>query len=144
MSSKRDNLGRVVTRTRLRRLRAFTLIEVLAAVAFVAVVVPVAMHGIGLALRASASARRTAEASILAQGKLDELVAQVNAGGAAAVGGGSEENGIYHIDSGVTAGVDPVSLGLSMNELTVQVSWGEHGTQEQVRLSTWVYGGATQ
>jgi hypothetical protein len=40
--------------------------------------------------------------------------------------------------------VDPVSLGLSMNELTVQVSWGEHGTQERVRLSTWVYGGATQ
>src|SRR4051812_32907857 len=55
--------------------RGFTLVEVLATVAFIAIVLPVAMQGISLSVRTAGNARKQAEAAILAQSKLDETLA---------------------------------------------------------------------
>jgi prepilin-type N-terminal cleavage/methylation domain-containing protein len=52
----------------------FTFVEILATVAIMAIVLPTVMAGISVALSASQSARRQAEASSLAHGKLSELV----------------------------------------------------------------------
>ncbi len=55
------------------RRRGFTFAEVLAAMLFMAIVLPAAMHGIALAGRASAVAQRTDEAGRLADNLLNEI-----------------------------------------------------------------------
>ena len=56
------------------QLRGFTLIEVLAAMAIIALVLPVAMRAISLATRLGGEARRRSEAAELARLKLDDLI----------------------------------------------------------------------
>src|SRR5271157_5434394 len=55
--------------------RGFTLVEVLASLAVVMIVLPVAMEAISLATATASRARRQLEAGRLAQSKLAELVA---------------------------------------------------------------------
>jgi len=62
------------TGLRLRSRRAFTLVEVLAALTLAAVILPVAMRGVSLALAAASHARRQAQAVTLAEAKQSELV----------------------------------------------------------------------
>src|SRR3954465_11642520 len=69
------------------RARGFTLVEVLATIALIAIVLPVAMYGIQLCLQTSSMAKRQAEAATLAEGKLQELVAEAQGMQA---GGGNE------------------------------------------------------
>src|SRR4051794_33197688 len=57
----------------------FTLIEVLAALMLVAIVLPVAMRGVSVATGAASNARHRNEASALAQSKMDELLANMQA-----------------------------------------------------------------
>ena len=57
-----------------RRARAFTLIEVLATIAFMSILLPTVMHAITLSLTAADNARQQAAAASLAHGKLSELV----------------------------------------------------------------------
>ena len=47
--------------------RGFTLVEILATLALVAIILPVAMSGISLALRVADESRRQTEATALAQ-----------------------------------------------------------------------------
>jgi len=54
--------------------RAFTLVEVLAALTLAAIILPVAMQGVSLALAAADHAKRQVEAASLAEAKLAELV----------------------------------------------------------------------
>ena len=53
----------------------FTLVEVLATLVLLGIVVPVAMRGVSVALAAAQTAKRTAEATSLAQSKLNEMIA---------------------------------------------------------------------
>lgn len=62
-----------------RRTGGFTLIEVLAALMLMAVVLPVAMQGVSIATAAASSARHRNEAAALAQSKMDELLASMQA-----------------------------------------------------------------
>jgi type II secretion system protein I len=55
--------------------RGFTLVEVLASMALVAIILPVAMKGVSLALQAAALARQRSIAASLAQTELDDLIA---------------------------------------------------------------------
>ena len=57
------------------RRNGFTLVEVLAALLLMAIILPVTMRGLGFATHAAVSSRRRNEASLLAQSKLDELLA---------------------------------------------------------------------
>lgn len=58
-----------------RRSSGFTLVEVIAALLLMAIILPVTMRGVSFASHAAVDARRRNEASILAQSKLDELLA---------------------------------------------------------------------
>lgn len=58
-----------------RRLAAFTFAEVLAALVFMAIVIPVAIEGIQLSNRAGEVARRKATAAQLADSLMTELIA---------------------------------------------------------------------
>lgn len=62
-----------------RRTGGFTLIEVLAALMLVAIVLPVAMRGVTVATAAASAARHRNEAAALAQSKMDELLASMQA-----------------------------------------------------------------
>ena len=57
---------------------AFTLAEVLAALVFMAIVIPVAMHGLQIASRAGAVAERKREAARVAERVLNESVVTTN------------------------------------------------------------------
>jgi prepilin-type N-terminal cleavage/methylation domain-containing protein len=61
------------------RTGGFTLIEVLAALMLVAIVLPVAMRGVTVATAAASAARHRNEAAALAQSKMDELLATMQA-----------------------------------------------------------------
>jgi len=65
-----DNKSQTVERTR----SGFTLAEVLAALLFMAIVIPVALQGLHIASRAGSVAERKAMAARLAETKLNELI----------------------------------------------------------------------
>ena len=58
-----------------RARRAFTLVEVLATLVLLGIILPIAMRGVSMAMAAASNAKRTAEATVLAEAKLNELVA---------------------------------------------------------------------
>lgn len=69
-------MSRTIRRASLRgRGHGFTLMEVLAALALVAVVLPVVMQGFSIASSLASSAKDRTEAAALADSKLNELVA---------------------------------------------------------------------
>lgn len=117
-----------------RRRHAFTLIEVLTAMMLMAIILPVAMHGISLSLRAAEVAKRTALAATLADGKLNELASStqiVTAG--TTTGDFSPDYPTYQWQATTTA----ISLGL--DQIDVQVTWTGVDGQRSVQVSTVVY-----
>lgn len=111
--------------------RGFTLVEVLAAMAVVAIVLPVAMSGLSLMLRVSQDARYRGQAATLARGKLDELAAT-----------GAWQTGPFSGDFGPespgliwSATVNPWGDGTA-RELRVEVAWETGRTSRSVSMST--------
>ena len=68
------------TRQTLRQRRGFTLAEVLAALLFMAIVIPIAMHGVSVSSRAGMLGQRKASAMRIAERVLEEQIVtnQVN------------------------------------------------------------------
>src|SRR5256885_14718355 len=62
------------SRTNSQTARGFTLIEVLATLVLLAIVLPVSMRGVSVALSLAEKARHTSEAASLADAKLNELI----------------------------------------------------------------------
>jgi type II secretory pathway pseudopilin PulG len=60
------------------RCKAFTLAEVLAALVFMAIVIPVVTHGLSIASRAGASASRRYQAALVAERVLNEAIITTN------------------------------------------------------------------
>ncbi len=120
--------------------RAFTLVEVLAAMLLIAIVLPAAMKGISLATVAASDAKRRTEAVGLAQAKLGELLAT-----------GSYQSGNQSGDfpaqwpgyrwestlSDYTAG-DSITL----SQLDVRVRFPRRGGDDTITLSTLVRSGS--
>ncbi len=114
----------------------YTLMEVLAALAVVAVVLPMAMQAIALAGTVGSAAQRQREAATLAQMKLQELVST-----------GDWQMGAM---SGDFAEIDAGSAGYRwqtqmsdwqggmMRELQVEVSWVQRSERRTVMLTTLV------
>jgi prepilin-type N-terminal cleavage/methylation domain-containing protein len=120
--------------------RGFTLVEVLATVALIAIVLPVAMYGIQLCMQTASAARRQAEAATLAQSKLQELTAmaavpQFSAG---------NESGDFAPDfpdykwQATTTDIDT-----NLQQLDVRVSWVARNQERDLTVSTWVYRAAS-
>jgi prepilin-type N-terminal cleavage/methylation domain-containing protein len=120
-----------------RRARAFTLLEVLAALMLMAIVVPVAMQGMGLASRAGVLGQRKAAAMRVADRVLNETVVS--------------SQGVQMASSGTTSEGD-ASFGWTLEsqtwtedallQLTVRVSFEVQGERYTVAATTLVDPGA--
>jgi prepilin-type N-terminal cleavage/methylation domain-containing protein len=123
--------------------RGFTLVEVLAALLFMALVIPVAVDGLRVASRASVVGQRKAVAARIAQQVLSEQVIASQGGGAAMSGVTREANVDYawmvRQDMWAQNQAQSMVLALQpMQVLTVQVSFPVQGQQYNVHLSTLV------
>ena len=116
------------------RADGFTLIEALAAMALIAVVLPVVMQGISVAIGLSSHARHQAEAVTLAKMKLDELIATQQLNGSAPQGDFGEDFPGYEW----AADINTWPLDASLSELTITVTWTARQRQQQVQIATLV------
>jgi type II secretory pathway pseudopilin PulG len=114
-----------------------TLIEVLATIVLMAIVLPVAMQGVSLAVAASQNARQRSEAAALADAKLSQLVAT-----------GDWQYGLLSGDFGPdwpdyrwNGAAEPWQTSATIRQLSVRVTWTARNQERQVILSTLVYGG---
>lgn len=121
-------------RTLGRCTRGFTLIEALAAMALIAVVLPVVMQGISVAIGLSSHARHQAEAATLAKMKLDELIATQQLDGSAPQGDFGEDFPGYEW----TADINTWPSDANLSELTITVTWTARQRQQQVQVATLV------
>lgn len=119
--------------------RAFTLVEVLAAILMLGIVLPVAMYGISLATTTAGVARHRTQATTLAKAKLDEILMTTPLQtGSGDFGDRWKE---YTWSAELATWDTPAVQGLSstIQELKVSVSWTQRGQQRSVALSTLVY-----
>lgn len=129
-------------RRRPRGERAFTLVEVIASLAIVAIVLPVAMNGLSIVLRLGQDARCRAQAASFARGKLDDLVATGDWQGGVM---GGEFTPASEANAGVvdgpvfkwSASVRPWTQS-SVNELSIDVSWTAGKREHVITLTTLV------
>jgi prepilin-type N-terminal cleavage/methylation domain-containing protein len=112
----------------------FTLIEVLATLVLLGIVMPVAMRGVSLALAASSIARRTAEATSLAEMKLNELVADGTWQTGGTGGDFADQN---QPDYRWTC--ENVSRDYGTHEVILHVIWTQRGQERILSLATLVY-----
>lgn len=122
------------SRLRVRSCSAFTFAEVLAALVFLAILIPAVMQGITIASRVSVMAERSAIASGLAQNKLDELT--INDAWTAA-----EASGDFGADwTGYRWETTQSTWDMgTMTVLAVKVFYPVQGQENSVSLSTLVY-----
>jgi len=120
-----------------RRLRAFTLVEVLAALTLAAIILPVAMRGVSLAIAASDDARRRLEAAALAETQLTDLLV-TDAWQTADLSG---EFGSDWPDYTWTAAVSDWNGVTTLRQVTIQVKWTARSRERSVTLTTLVYTG---
>jgi general secretion pathway protein I len=123
----------------MRRRRAFTLVEVLATLMMVAIILPVAMSGISLALKVADESKRQTEAAALAQAKMAEIVAAELWRTASLAGDFSPERPEYRWSSQVSNW-----QGTRLQQLDVQVMWNYRGKDRRVTLTTLVYTGNSE
>jgi len=118
------------------RARGFTLVEALAALALAALILPVAMQGVSIAVSAAGAARRQVEAATLAESKLSDLVAT-------GAWQGSERTGDFGTEWPGYTWTAEVSdwNGGPLRLVEVTVAWTARSAKRSVRLSTLVYAG---
>lgn len=117
--------------------RAFTLAEVLAALLFMAIVVPVAMEALHLASRAGAVAQRKGEAARIAQRILNESLITTN--WSQSLQSGTTIEGQRQFQWSLRS--DPWTQDPSQNvlrQLSVEVMFTAQNNQYSVKLSTLV------
>ncbi|MBP7141878.1 MAG: hypothetical protein KBA71_08210 [Opitutaceae bacterium] len=129
MTDHNQVLGARPAASRLARIAAFTLAEVLASLMLMAVIVPVAMEGVSIASRAGTVGNRKAVAARIAQRLLNEAVATGQVG--ITSGQTVEGEGTYEWRMQTEAWeVDALEL------LTVQVTFNVQGTPHDLSVST--------
>ena len=112
---------------RLRRRRGFTLVEILATIAFASILLPTVMRGISVSLSAADFARHQAQAASLAHGKLSELAAAGGLQSAVLSGDFGSDWPEYRWEAAVTDW-DPA---FGLLQLEVTVSWRQAGGSER-------------
>jgi hypothetical protein len=117
--------------------RAFTLAEVLAALVFMAILIPVAMEGLSIASRVGISAARKSEAVLIAERVLNESVVLTN--WSQAVQNGSLRQGLSEFQWTLRSEpwtVDQNQSGMLL--LSVEVAYQVQGQDQKIRLNTLV------
>lgn len=123
------------------RVRAFTLIEALAALLLVAIVLPVVMRAVSVGTTSASQSRRRTEAASLAQSKLSELVATQDWKAGALSGSFDLAYGDAAPEYAWRVDVRPWNEPY-VKQLDVHVTWTAAGGREQfVTLGTLVYEG---
>ncbi len=118
---------------RTQRTGAFTLAEVLAALTFMAIVIPVAIEGLHIANRAGVVAQRKTVATRVAENALNEaLVSSQSQGGAR---NGVVQEGAVDYRWSIRYSIWPED---SMRVVTAEVLYLVQGHEHDVRLSTLV------
>lgn len=113
------------------KFRGFTLVEVLVSLLLLAVVLPVAMGGVSLSLRAAEEAKYKSQASSLARAKLSELQAQ-NQWDLQKMSG---DFGASYPQYRWTAQLSNFD-GSTLDQLDVTVFWRQREREHSVALST--------
>lgn len=124
-------------RSRVRRpsaARAFTLAEVLAALLFMAILVPVAMHGVSVASRAGTLSQRKATAMRIAERVLDEQIVMGQIGTAVPYGSIVEGDLSYPWTLKSDSWVEDTAIAL--NVVSVRVEFTVQGNTYEVAAST--------
>jgi len=128
---------RMAARARRRSEAGFTLAEVLAALLFMAIVIPVALEGMHVASRIGTVSERKSEAARVAQRMLAETLLTTNWN--QAVQGGTVTEGQRQFDWTIHS--DPWNQDPNQNvmrQLTVEVKFTAQNQQYSVRMSTLV------
>jgi prepilin-type N-terminal cleavage/methylation domain-containing protein len=140
------------------RRRAFTLVEILATLVLLAIILPVAMSGISLALNVADESRRQTEAAALAETKMSEILATQQWQTASQAGDFAPDRPEYRWVAqvadwqGATQGAMLSSMlsttqstaqSGTLKQLDVQVLWIHRNRERTVTLSTLVYTGST-
>ena len=118
------------------RQRAFTLVEVLATLALVAIILPVAMEGISLATTMAGVAKQKMEAASLAETTLAELLATGAWQNGDLSGDFGPEQPQYHWIAEVRDWE-----ATTLRRMDVHVQWTARGQERSVTLTTLVYTG---
>jgi type II secretory pathway pseudopilin PulG len=130
------NLVNAATSRNARARAGFTLAEVLAALVFMAIVIPVALEGMHVASRAGSVAARKGEAARVAQRILNETIVTTNWTGGGTQSG-TEYDGTRQFRWTVRNdawGVDPTLTPLRL--LSAEVVFAVQGQDYSVRMST--------
>jgi hypothetical protein len=115
--------------------QAFTLAEVLAALVFLAILIPVALEGLNIASRAGEAAARKSEAGLVAESLLNNTVVTTNWN--QTVQSGVVKQGLREFH--YTIRNDPWTqdpAASTMRQLTAEVSYSVQGVPHSVRMST--------
>ena len=125
--------ARIAGETKTRRPGGFTFVEVLAALVFLAILLPTVMHGFSICTRAGAAAERTAIAGQLAENRMSELMlndAWISA----------EQRGEFGPEfPGYRYQVEQTNWEIdNMTKLTVHVFFQVQGQERDVALTTLV------
>ena len=130
-TSRANPSGRAGRASLPRHPRAFTLVEVLAALLFMAIVIPVAMQGVSVASRAGNLGQRKAAAIRVAERVLDEMLVTGEASSAASTGTLTEGDMSYTWTMTSTPWTED-----AMTMVTVKVTFAVQGDNFEVSLST--------
>ena len=121
------------------RTRAFTLIEVLAALMLIAIALPAVMQAVTVSTSAGAVARRRTEAAGLAESKLAEIVATDQWQSVATLSG---DFGTDWPDYKWQATIGPWSgdtTSTSLQQIDLRVTWLSRGREDSLTVSTLAY-----
>ena len=114
----------------MKRRHGFTLVEVLATLVLLGIVLPIAMRGVSTAMQAASKAKRTAEATSLAETKLNELVADGTWASGSQSGDFAPEQPEYQWAC-LTAVRD-----YGLTEVAVRVTWMDRGQVREMIVAT--------
>jgi type II secretory pathway pseudopilin PulG len=119
----------------------FTLIEALAAIMLMVIVIPTLLNGFGIASKIATYSRQRADATALAQSKLDEIVATQS--WQTGMTAGDEKVGVYTYHYEATIGDwDKGEAGIQ--QLTMTVSWNDGARNLQLTTLLWQPGSTIQ
>ncbi len=120
-----------------RHRRGFTLVEVLASLALVGAILPVAMAGISLAMGLGETARQRTEAAMLGRSKLAEVMATGDWQSAETKGDFGDEWAGYSWQLTISEWEEP-----QVSEVTLTVDWTARGQERTVSMTTLGYVGS--
>ena len=110
--------------------RGFTLVEVLATLVMLAIILPIAMRGVSMAMAAASNAKRTAEATALAEAKLNMLIADGTWASGSLSGDFAPDQPEYQWAC-LTQQRD-----YGLTEVAVRVTWSDRGQTREMIVAT--------